>query len=229
MELDDNLEISKIDFYGYSMTLKYVGDHGNVHIGELGTHYDSYCMPERQRIAYDILDRDMDGVSFIGIEDYAYGKATGSDDRKSMGMVFQIGEFCGGIKHHFYMKGIGIIAYGIMQIKRYATGSGTASKVEMCNAMKKSFPELYPDYFNELPQYESPMADMVDAFWMCNILRNHLKFEKFGPESVPEPYRSLLTCAIGKDAQSLVDYPLMKLGVPYEKTKRKRKPKKTKA
>lgn len=226
MELDDEtLDVKSIQFYGYTSTKIYAITDGNVQIEHVGTDYADKSLQERQRIAYDIIMRDMDEVSYVGIEDFAYSKANGG----ASGQMVQIAEFCGGLRYLLYMKGIGLMDYGIQQIKRYATGSGTADKVGMCSSFKELFPELYPEQaFSKLKQYESPMADLCDAFWMCEILRMHLKLDKFGPEALPEVQLALLTTTVTRGAMSLSDTPLVKLGVPYEKVKKKRKKKKAK-
>ena len=221
MDLDDDtLEVRGIRFYGYTTIAKYAISVDNMEIAHIApaSDYVAMSMPERQELAYAIIAKDMGDVSYVGMEDYATSKAN-----KGSGSILQVAEFCGGIRYMLYGMGIGVVNYGILQIKKYATGyGGGTDKTPMCLAFKDSFPELYPENaFSGLKQFESPMADLCDAFWMCEILRQHLKFEKFGPEAMDTDKLALLTTTTVAGACSLVDSPLVMKGVPYERKKRK--------
>ena len=201
---DDSFDIVGIEFYGYNKVKKLACDVDNIHIGHLGTDYDKQSMMERMRRSFIQLDRGMEDVKYVAFEDYAYSKAKTSGSNS----IFQIGEFCGGARYHFYMQGKGIITYGIPQIKKFATGDGNAEKVGMCESFREFYPNLYPKYFDSFEkQYESPHADLCDAFWMCEILRNHLKYDILGPDSLPEETRHLIESkGHGKDTRALIDY-----------------------
>lgn len=228
MDLDDDtLDVKDIQFYGYTTSKMYAVDEGNVHIERLMSEdeYRDLPMPARQERAYDIIKKALEGVSFVGIEDYAVSKAAGG----SSSSMIQIAEFCGGIRLMMYQMNIGYINYGILQIKRYATGDGKAEKVGMCCAFREEFPDLYPaDIFAKLKQYESPMADLCDSFWMCEIMRNHMKLEKFGPDSLTDEQFAFLTTTVTRGALALADSPLIKKGCEYERVKKKKKKKKAK-
>ena len=221
---DDTLDIQDIQFYGYTTTKMYAISEGNVNIVYLGS-YDDYrarCMPDRQEQTYGIIASHLEGVSFVGMEDYATSKT-----KKDSGSILQIAEFCGGIRYMLYTRGMGIINFGIGQIKRFATGNGDAGKPDMCIAFANEYPDWYPsEIFAKLHQYESPHNDLCDAFWMCEILRNCMKLEKFGPESIDSTKLLFLTTTVTKGALSLAESPLMKKGVPYEAVKKKKKLKK---
>jgi hypothetical protein len=224
MDLDDNLEVKDIQFYGYTTTKMYAVDEGNVHIAYLCApdKYSALCMPERQRLTYDIISKRLDGVKFLGMEDYATSKAhTGS------GSILQIAEFCGGIRYLAYTRGLGIINFGIGQIKRFATGDGDADKISMCVSFKSEYPNLYPtEIFEKLKQFESPHNDLCDAFWMCEILRELMVLEKFGEDKLDPSKFALLTTTKTLGAISLAESPMMKLGMEYESVKKKKKAKK---
>lgn len=224
MDLDDNLEVKDIQFYGYTTTKMYAVDEGNVHIAYLCApdKYSALCMPERQRLTYDIISKRLEGVTFLGMEDYATSKAhTGS------GSILQIAEFCGGIRYLAYTKGLGIINFGIGQIKRFATGDGDADKISMCVSFKSEYPNLYPTtIFEKLKQFESPHNDLCDAFWMCEILRELMVLEKFGEDKLDPSKFALLTTTKTLGAISLAESPMMKLGMEYESVKKKKKAKK---
>jgi len=223
---DDTLDVVDIQFYGYTHTKMYAIDEGNVHIEFLGS-YDSCrnrCIPDRQEQTFGIIRKHLDGVSFVGMEDYATSKA-----KKESGSILQIAEFCGGIRYMMYTMGIGIINFGIGQIKRFATGNGDAGKPDMCLSFLHEYPHLYPsDIFAKLKEFDSPHNDLCDAFWMCEILRSCMKLEKFGPQSLDETKYAFLTTTVTKGALSLAESPLMKKGVPYEPVRKKKKTKKKK-
>lgn len=231
MTLDDTtFDIQSVDYYGYNDILSDQVDIPHLKIFCVGTDYDRRSMVERMDRAFTILDVDMDDVKYVSFEDYAYEEA----NKQGSNSIFQIGEFCGGARMHFYLKGKGIITYGIPQIKHFATGNGSAKKPAMCEAVREFFPEFYLDYFDTFPQqYESPHADLCDAFWMCEILRNHIKYDILGPDSLPPETRTLMEYTSGKRiARALVDYPLItrpaepisieELGTPARKKRKKK-------
>ena len=218
MDLDDTtLDIKSVDYYGYSSHLCDLHEEEHVHIYPLGTDYTKQSMAVRMDRAYTILAKDMEDVRYIAFEDYAYDEA----NKQGSNSIFQIGEFCGGLRYFFYMMGKGIITYGIPQIKHFATGSGGAHKPEMCQSVKEHYPEFYYPYLETLtPQYESPHSDLCDAFWMCEILRNHIKYDVLGPDSLSDETLGLMLYTsskrkkgqgIRKDSgiRALVDYDLI--------------------
>lgn len=213
MDLDDDtLDIKSVDFYGYSSRLYRQHEEERVHIYALGTDYERMPMMTRMDRAFTLLSRDMEDVKYVAFEDYAYAKAKD----QSSNSVFQIGEFCGGVRYYFYMMGKGIITYGVPQIKHFATGNGNAKKPAMCQAVKDVYPQFYYPFIDTLsPQYESPHSDLCDAFWICEILRNHIKHDILGPESLPPDILALMrfTSTKGKGKRGakvrcLLDYDL---------------------
>lgn len=228
MDLDDGtFDIRDIQFYGYQPKLNAVLETEHVHIMCSGTDYDRMPMLVRQDRALAILDRDMEDVKYVSFEDYAYEEANKGDSNS----IFQIGEFCGIYRRHFYLQGKGIVTYGIGQIKRFATGDGQAKKVAMCESMRELYPQFYYPEFDAFPkQYESPHSDLCDAFWMCEILRNHIKHDILGPESLPDNVRALLCAPATKgshDRRALVDYPVIirkEWPVDLEKLAERKKP-----
>lgn len=207
MDLDDeNFDIRSVDFYGYQPVIKAAVDIPHLKITCSGTDYDHIPMSARFERAFTILDIDMEDVKYVSFEDYAYDEA----NQEGSNSIFQIGEFCGGARYHFYMQGKGIITYGIPQIKHFATGKGNAKKPAMCEAVREFFPDYYLPYFDTFPkQYESPHSDLCDAFWICEILRNHIKYSILGPESLPEDILALMTVRNKrgkKTSRALVDY-----------------------
>lgn len=204
MDLDDETyEIKQLKFYGYHTTKvrEFLGK--NVSVKHLGSKYTSKVMFERQEIAYNILQDDMEDVQHVAFEGYAFGK-------QGTRSLVQLGEFIGGMKKMFYDMGKGIIIYPPKTVKKFATGNGNADKVLMCDAFKTLNPDLYPSEFQEFEQYESPMADMVDAFWIAETLRNHLIYDILGEECLDPGTVALLESKSTKKTESIVETNLVK-------------------
>ena len=110
------------------------------------------------------------GSSYVGIEGYAFG---------ATGRVFQIAEFCGGIKLKCYDLEMKLRIHDPLSIKLFSTGKGNSDKSEMCQAYSK-LPaseklDLDESFFT---QKGSPAEDIVDAYWICNLLWLELKLRK---------------------------------------------------
>lgn len=204
MDLDDDTyEIKSLKFYGYHPTKvrEYIGE--GVVVRHLGSKYTSKLMFERQDIAYQILLEDMDEVKHIAFEGYAFGK-------QGTRSLVQLGEFIGGMKKMFYDLGKGIVLYPPKTVKKFATGNGNADKVLMCDTFRKTCTHLYPEEFSNFDNYDSPLADMVDAFWMAETLRNHLIYDILGAEALDDGIVGLLESKSTKKTDSIVETPLVK-------------------
>lgn len=177
LTLDDTtFDIQKINFYGYNKTKKRCIQEGNVNIQCVGTKYTSLSMFERQDIAYNILNMDMEDVKFVAIEGYSFGSTLSNS-------TFQIGEFIGGMKKMFYDNGKGIMIYPPSVVKYYATEKGNAQKNHMKIAFLEKYPQYYPHQIDPLPEFEDPASDLIDAFWIVMILRSHMMYERNLPLS----------------------------------------------
>lgn len=199
---DEDFSIKSINFYGYHTTKVRSIQIGNLCINHIGTKYSSLSMFERQDLAYDILNKDMEDVKHVAFEGYAFGK-------KGTSSLIQLGEFNGGMKKLFYDQGKGIVIYPPTTIKHFATGSGAADKVGMVESFKQLYPDYYPPSFNELPQYDSPHSDLCDAFWICEILRNHLIYDVFGESKLKPSTARLLEYKASKKSTCIVETELV--------------------
>ncbi len=203
MTLDDKLDIISVKFYGYDSTIKYVMDTERVVVDRIPKDYDKMNMFDRQELAYSILKKDMDDVDYIAFEGYAFAKAKSSS-------IFQLGEFIGGMKKMFYDMGKGIVIYPPPVVKRFATGNGNADKSMMASAIRNKYPDLYPIEFNSFKQFGSPHSDLCDSFWMADVLRNHMKYDKLGPSSMDEDMATILETPATKGAGSIIDTQMFK-------------------
>jgi len=204
MELGpNNFSIIDIKFYGYnSVKIRCINEE-NVNLTSVGTKYLKSNMFDRQNIAYEIINEDMDDVKHVAFEGYAYG-ATKTNS------IFQIGEFIGGMKKMFYDAGKGIMIYPPSVIKRFATGSGSADKTQMSAMFKEEYPQLYPKQFDKLPQNDSPHSDLCDAFWIAEVLRTHIIYDTLGAEALTEGKVTLIEHKSSKKIQSISETKIIK-------------------
>ena len=205
MTLDDKYNVIDIAFYGYISTKKHTFKQNNVEIFHVGTKYSKMNMCDRQNIAYEFLKKDMEDVKFVAFEGYAFGK-------KITRSLVQLGEFIGGMKKMFYDEGKGIIIYPPRTVKRFATGDGEAGKLSMCQMFKEEFPNLYPKEFDLFKnQYETPHADLCDAFWMTETLRCQIIYEKLGRDSqLDEGTIAMLEFKSTKKTSAIVETKMIK-------------------
>ncbi len=120
------------------------------------------------KISYEFLSfADLHGAKEVSIEGYAYGGS---------GVVFHIAENTGILKHKLYNKEIPISVYPPSRIKKYATGSGRADKEQMYTAfVKETGVDLKKQLNYEKTKTESPVADIVDAYYICKYHYHHRK------------------------------------------------------
>jgi len=88
------------------------------------------------------------------------------------GKVFDIAEATGCTKMGIYDSYIPLRIYEPTVIKMFATGKGTADKVQMGDAFVKS--EGSPD-ISHLPPYKTPSEDIVDAYFGMRLLQMEMK------------------------------------------------------
>lgn len=124
-----------------------------------------------ERIMEFINSKAGDDV-YIAIEGYSYG---------STGVIFDIAEATSILKYKIYKseKNIKLRIYEPTAIKKFAAYNGTSSKVEMGNAFNESKDEYKPNIPDVLPEYESPRADIIDAYWICVLLQTEIAL-RFG-------------------------------------------------
>jgi Holliday junction resolvasome RuvABC endonuclease subunit len=173
----------------------------NVDIECVGTKYTSNNIIERINVALGILSKDMDDVKFIAMEGYSFSSAKSNS-------LFQIGEFTGALKKHFYDQGKGIMIYPPSVIKSFATGNGSAEKNLMKAFFISDYPELYPEIINTLPEFESPQSDLIDAFHIAMVLRYHIMFESKKP--IPEEFLLKLSKKSSKKVSSILETTMLK-------------------
>ena len=120
---------------------------------------------------YDFIsDWAMSKVSFHDhamIEGYAYA---------ATGRVFDIGENTGILKYKIWNARIPLQVATPTQIKKFATGTGSATKEMMYGAwLEETDMDLMEEMTPRRTNVTSPISDVVDAYYICKYL-----FEKGG-------------------------------------------------
>lgn len=169
---DDTLSYKDIFHIGFTKVKKKEYHNGKLHILLLDKFYGDYPYHYRGKL---ILEHAMNYfniniVDYVAIEDYSYG---------SSGNVFDIAEMVGSIKNQIYELGIPYKKYPPSSVKGFATNKGNCDKVPMgmaYNGLKNTLEskKFILDEMNDLDDFVSPKADIVDSFWMAQLLRYEL-------------------------------------------------------
>jgi len=101
--------------------------------------------------------------TYIIIEDYAFG---------AKGRLASIGENTGILKHKLWLHGYNLGVCSPSKVKKFATGNGNANKNIMFDAwITETGLNLLPYFFTpKKTKVDSPVADIVDAYYLCKIL-----------------------------------------------------------
>ena len=210
MVLDtDDFSVKSVKMYAFHDTKVRCMTDERLRIDCVGTKYKSLSILERQNIAYEILDLDMEDVSFVSFEGYAYSKARSSSGANSRGMM-QLAEFIGSMKYHFFKQGKGILVYPPTTVKRIATGDGGADKIKMQRQFKHDYPDFYHPYIDNIIKWENPCSDLTDSFWICEALRIHMKFDVLGSEAMTDIELNAVTDHTPK-ADPISEIPILRM------------------
>lgn len=161
-ELDKNLNIIKKDYLGFTHVKKNSSKNVLFYSKKQFRNY----FEQNEWMKNHILDFCKD-VEFCSIEDYAFS---------ALGRITFLAEFEGLVKYSLYQEGKKIRLYDIASIKMYACDNGGATKEDMIDKYDKD--ALDPLKLNYLPRFKSPKEDIVDAFWIVNLLLLELRLRK---------------------------------------------------
>jgi Holliday junction resolvasome RuvABC endonuclease subunit len=107
-------------------------------------------------------------ADYIAIENYSFGSKSG--------LSFHIGGFTEILKMNWYMAGKKIRIYDIVEIKKTAVGKSNAEKYEMVNKFEENHDDLKLLHDDSIKSMEkSPLTDIVDAYFIANMLNVELK------------------------------------------------------
>ena len=125
-------------------------------------------------IQYGLSIDDNFSLKYAGVETYGFGSGKRSNN------LTRVAEFVGGLKYKLYSNGTEIKDLNISTVKMYATDNGNADKMVMCAYYAKAISGDYlvtDPIIGGLPSGISPKADIVDSFYMADLLRCRLFFE----------------------------------------------------
>lgn len=189
-ELDDNLEITNVQRYGFTKVLKNAFE--NIIYYKVANFKNDY---ERYQFFCDNIVKFCDGCEYVAVEDYAYSMSGAS------GMIFSLAEFEGNIKMELFRRGCRLRFYTPNQNKKFFAGYGSADKIGMMQAFEK-WPGKKPNLV-DLPAVtngkagNSPTSDIIDAFAICEFLRKELKIRN-NLEKMEEQEKYIQECFLTK-------------------------------
>ena len=159
-ELDDGLNIQSTKFLAFTQKKKDIAD--NILYFR---KKDFKWFEQLEWMSEKILDFTKD-CEYIACEDYAFG---------AIGMVFQIGEFCGNLKLNFY-RTAKLRLYDPLSVKMFVK-DGHAQKIHMEEEFYKRV-ESKNFSIGHLKSEDTPKSDIIDAFWIVELLRTELQLRK---------------------------------------------------
>lgn len=226
MEIDSDYNILDISLHGFTSTNKWVYNGDKLKIHKMSDDYNKHPSHYRPHIIYSVLEKELDGIDYIAVEDYSYG---------SSGKVFDIAEWAGGLKNIFYTRKIPIKKFPPTTIKQCATGFGNADKVMMGKAFFQSkLFSMVDKHIINLPEFDNPQEDLIDACYLANVMRAELCYadkSKFPSELYMKESNCILAILTGKKnakTKPSIEHPIIKFGEFY-RIKKEKKVSKTKS
>jgi hypothetical protein len=99
----------------------------------------------------------------IGIEGYAYA---------AKGVVFDIGENTGILKHLLWNKKLSFEVFSPPSIKKFATGKGNANKLVMYGTFVEET-QMDISAIIHCNEGDSPMSDIIDSYYIAKYMFFH--------------------------------------------------------
>lgn len=152
--LDDNFNTIEYDYLGFS-TVKKNESKNIIHFKKNDFKHNI----DQRIFMMDHIKKFISNADYIAMEDYAYS---------ATGMIFNIGEYVGGIKLMIYNMDIPLRMIEPTVVKKFATNKGNCDKIRMEDEYKKKNVLRLP---NTLSEYKSPKSDIIDAYYIVKILR----------------------------------------------------------
>jgi Holliday junction resolvasome RuvABC endonuclease subunit len=157
-KLNENFDIVEYDYISFTQ-IKKIEDN-NIY---LCRHKDFKNNMEKSIFTISKISEFVSDCEYIAREDYAMG---------AIGMIFDIAEFVGCLKMNLYSLNKKIRMYSPKTVKKFNTLDGNADKIKGEDVYHKNGDVLK---LNHLPEYKSPKLDIIDAYFICNLLHNELK------------------------------------------------------
>lgn len=177
-DVDDNLEVKSVRYRGYTDVQK---------LAKADEHFEYYAkkMFKDDIERYNYISNSVTGFIFAeaGMTEEIYiameGYAFSSNSR-----VFETAEATGVTKYklltsHDIAQKIRMRIYEPTAIKKFGCLNGADKKVGMGNAYNNAeIPYKMDLSGSHLTDYESPKADVIDAFWIAEMLLTELKLRR---------------------------------------------------
>lgn len=168
--LDKDMNVLGTDYLGFCKVKKHCDEKNIFRI--VSKDFKTYI--EKNQWVRAKIKEFVLGANYVGIEDYAY---------KGTGQAFHIGEFTGAIKEMLYEMEIPIRIYDIGTIKIFGCGKGNGDKISMYDSFVASKLKHKINISHLPPVVTSsgagnPAADLVDSFFICEMLTTELKLRK---------------------------------------------------
>lgn len=178
------VDIKKLGFVGYTVPKKKAPKIPN-YKDVVAYDEDKYDFYNRTLMMTEHIFEFIKDVEYAVIEDYSYGST-------ASGHFTNIAEFCSQIKFQLLRQGTRIRLVSPTQIKQFATGKGNSEKPEMESSfLKLESQKIDVEELPEIPRYTrgkyvglkhpkgiSPRSDLIDSFFMCQLLCTELQIRK---------------------------------------------------
>lgn len=226
MNINDDFTVKDFTLHGFTNTIIHRYKSSKLEVLPLPNDYSNYPYFYKGQLIYDLIKDKFENIDYVSMEDYSMN---------SKGLVFAIADFTSCIKNIFYRQRTPIKLLPPNSVKSFATSNGGADKVLIGMNFKSSiFAEMCDPHLFELPEYESPSADMIDSFQMANLLRCELCYKATGkfPSDMGVKLQGAMEAIVtGKKtakSQPTIMHPLIIFGQPFKTPKKPKKPKKEK-
>jgi Holliday junction resolvasome RuvABC endonuclease subunit len=156
---DDSLDIKSRSYVTFT-TVKKNSSANKIHFkkDQFNSNIEQYIWNRD-----NIIDRLGAMPDYVAFEDYAYA---------SVGKVFNIAESTAALKIKLYESNVNIRLHDPCSLKMFASGFGNADKVRM----RECYDALPNDV--KLPDFDGSDDNVVDAYYLCEILLLELKLRK---------------------------------------------------
>jgi len=164
INVDYTFHFENCNFNYITDVVKYQRDTENIK----GSKYEDWTEDlQRYETLADWVVQFIGDCDQVALEGYSYS---------SSGRVFHIAENTGILKYKLYQLSIPLTIFPPSEIKKFATGKGNADKEKMYTSFTE---ETGIDLKNKIDytreKIESPLADIVDSFYICKKLWSTIK------------------------------------------------------
>lgn len=154
----DHFMFENCDVYFLAKGKKFLQRFGNIHGMELpNTDNQQARFDQISQWVISTLGR-YDQIDYVAIEGYAYA---------ATGRVFEIGENTGLLKHKLFKTFQRFEVFAPLEIKKFAAGSGKASKQVLEQAFEQQGGPKIRTILNQTDKQWNPSSDIIDSYFIC--------------------------------------------------------------